>query len=408
MYSVTSIAVFLFSSLALLLPSGYSFGAALLLLGSAALLTRRRQRLVLERDDYWLIAAFLVYFVVCALSTIVNDSALNELDIPLRFVLAIPPFLLLRAYPPAPGAVWGGFAAGGIGAGLLAISSVAVLGLDRAAGYTNPIQYGNLSLLFGVLCLAGSGWAREQPKAGFWIALLLTGAVLGILGSILSGSRGSYIALPACLIVLYAYSERRLRRRQLTVAAAGTMLIVAATSMMPNMDIQQRLQGTVNEATGYFKSGQAANSVGGRLEMWRTGVLVALERPLFGWGKQGFMQRKKELVDAGSAHPYILEHTHAHNEYIDVMAKRGVLGLAALLLLYLAPLVLLTRQLRSADAPESRAYTIGGMLVIVCYMIFGLTQAFLTHNNGALTLALILSIMWAMKKTHPTPTSRIP
>ncbi len=391
---VTSIAIFLFAALALVLPSGYSLGAALLLASSLAWLATRKP-LAMTRDDGRLIMVFGAYFAVCAASVTWHGEKMSELDVPLRLLLAIPVFLLLRAAPPAAPALWGGIAAGAICGGLFAAWQWLVLGLARPGGHTNPIQFGNLCLLWAMLCLAGLGWAQAQHRARLWTALLLAGAMSGMVASVLSASRGSWVALPVCIAILLVYSARSARRLQFAALAGGAALVLLAALFHQGMGLERRLQDTVSEASGYFKSGQAHNSVGGRLEMWRVGLLISMEKPVFGWGNEGYRQRKAELVVAGLADPYVMDHSHAHNEFIDAMVKRGAIGLAALLALYLVPLRFFACLLQRADHAQARPYALGGVLLIACFMAFGLSQAFLTHNNGAMTLAFIVAALWA-------------
>lgn len=400
----TSIALFLFFWLSLLLPSGYSLGAALLLAISLYHLAKNRPP-TLPYGDRPLVAVFAAYFALCAASVAWHGGKVSELDIALRFLLAIPVFMLLRANPPGAAALWGGIALGSIGGGAYAAWQFAVLEIARPGGHTNPIQFGNLCVVFAMLCLSSLSWAKAQPRARAWTALMMAGAVSGLMGAILSGSRGSWIAVPLCTVFLLAFSGRAARRYQLASLAGAALLVMLAAVSYKGLGLEQRLQQTVSEARGYFESGSADNSVGGRLEMWRTGLRIAAEKPVFGWGSEGYQQRKAALVAAGLADPYVMQHSHAHNEFIDAMVKRGALGLAALLALYLVPLRFFARALRRADSAPVRPYALGGVLVIACYMAFGLTQAFLTHNNGAMSLAFILAALWASIEPARAPST---
>lgn len=117
------------------------------------------------------------------------------------------------------------------------------------------------------------------------------------------------------------------------------------------------------------------------------------------------------MVAAGEASIIVVEHTHLHNEYIDALVKRGAAGLTVLLALYLVPLALFSRRLRDQNS-ALRPYALAGVLLVVCYLGFGLTQAFLTHNNGVLTLAFMLAILWALlcaqegRERNPSSTVR--
>ncbi|MEO8599218.1 MAG: hypothetical protein ABI656_05255, partial [bacterium] len=75
--------------------------------------------------------------------------------------------------------------------------------------------------------------------------------------------------------------------------------------------------------------------------------------------------------------------------------KRGLLGLIALLALYLIPLALFVRRVRD-KSKAVRPYAVAGVLLSVSYISFGLTQSFLTHNNGVMIFAFTLVIIWSL------------
>lgn len=394
MYLYTSVAVFLFSAIALVIPSGFSFGAVLLLAGSAAL-PWKRIKPALKTADRILIVVLVQYFVICVLANLIHHEIAREYDIPSRFVLVVPALILLLAYPPKPAAIWGGLATGAIAAGVFAGWQSLDMGMSRADGFTNPIQFGNISLLLGVLCLAGLPWAKSRPQAVFWTGLLLVGAELGILGSVFTGSRGSWISLPFCLFFLYRCYADTLGKRRAIIG----LFVIAATFAIPRAGVAERMQLAFTETTGYVNAGDAENSSGARLEMWRIGVMIFPEHPWLGWGKHGYMNKKEQLIEAGKASPVISEHTHLHNEYLDALVKRGLPGLASVLALYLVPLLLFARGMKRTG-PNGRPYAVAGVLLVACYLGFGLTQAFLTHNNGVTMFAFLLVVLWASLRNH--------
>jgi O-antigen ligase len=395
MAACSSVAVFLFFAIALVLPSGYSLGALLLALGSLVLLSERVKP-ELRKEDFALITILTLYFLVCILTNQIHGAPAREYDVPTRFVLAIPALLLLRAYPPRPGALWGGVAAGAICAGLLAGWEMLIMKVERAAGYTNPIQFGNISVLLGILCLAGLPWALARRRAVFWTGLLIAGAGMGILGSLLTGSRGSWISLPFCLLVLYKCYGGMLHKRYFIAGLVAIVAIFATIYATPRTEMKSRLEKAVEETHDYFQSRNADTSVGARLDMWRTGLMMFPERPWLGWGKEGYMERKAQLIEAGEAAAFTRDHTHLHNEYLDALVKRGLPGLAILSALYIVPLLLFSAHMKPADRIHASPYAVAGVLLIVCYMVFGLTQAFFTHNNGVMMFAFTLVILWSL------------
>ncbi len=393
----TSIAVFLFSAFALIVPSGMAAGALMLTLGSIVLLWKRAGAR-LQRDEWMVAGVFLLYFLICALTNWVHDEQLREYDVPLRFVLAVPALFLVVRYPPALAAFWGGLAGGANGAGFLALWEKFVIDAPRASGFTNPIQYGNISMVLGVLCLAGLGWAATRRHARWWIAALVAGAAIGIVGSFLTGSRGSWVALPACLFLLYRHYGRTVRKRYLLGGVLVVAVALSGVYAIPQAGMHERMQDAVEETDGYFVSGNANTSVGARFEMWRTAMMLFPENPFLGWGKTGFLERKQALISEGKVAAFTGDHTHSHNEYLDALIKRGLLGLANLLILYGTLLFVFWRRLVRGDT-ASRPYTLSGLLLVISYVGFGLTQAFLTHNNGAMTLVFLVVILLSLSRS---------
>ncbi|MCA1324809.1 O-antigen ligase family protein [Herbaspirillum sp. alder98] len=392
--------MFLFSAIALVVPSGFSLGALLLLLGALALVHPAARRIRPDRTDWLVISAFLLYFAVNVINNLIHHAQPAEYDAPLRFALAVPALLLLRAYPPRSWALWSGAALGGIGAGLLSLWLVLAHQVERPSGSTNPIQYGNISLVLAVLCLSGLTWAIGERRGKGWLILLTAGAVLAGLASLLSGSRGSWLALPVCLAVAIYLLMRADRPRLVVKILAGTGVGMALLWALPQSGLRARTEVAFSEAGQYQQRREADSSIGARLDMLRTGLMMAPGHLLIGWGKQGMFNYKASLVDQGLAAASIREHTHLHNEYLDALVKRGIPGLLALVLLYLMPLVAFV-QAGTRNGTTARPYAIAATMLLLSYLAFGMTQAFLTHNNGVMILAFLIAILWGLVRRPP-------
>lgn len=389
--AVVNIAVFLMGALALVVPSGYSVGPVLLLLASVVLL-RKPFSFMLLPQDRWVIGSLALYgIVVGVMSTIELGS--RGFDRPLRFLLAIPVLLLILRFPPRLSWLWGGLAVGAMGAGGLALWMKLVEGVERAGGFLHVIQFGNLSMLMGVLCLAGLGWAVLQRQRNVWVALLLLGAVLGMLGSLMSGSRGGWVGLPVVGYVLYRGYGRQLP----VVVKAGVvvvmLMLVTAVYLLPQTGVQHRVEAAVNDIHHYVSRVDRDTSLGLRFEMWRGASELISERPLLGWGEAGYRQAMEALGQQNAISPVAAEFGHAHNEFIDASAKRGVLGLTVLLVLYMVPIRLFAPGLVHNDL-NVRSLAVAGTLLPVAFIDFGLSQTFLAHNSGATFYAFWLAIFW--------------
>lgn len=389
---LTSMAVFLLGAISLAVPSGYSLGASILLVAGVGLLIRKRLPR-LSRHDLLVMAGLVGYALIGIAEAWWDAQGSRGIDKPIRFLLAIPAMWWVIVYPPRLAFLWSGIAAGALAAGSWAVWQKAVEGVWRAHGHTHVIQFGNLSMLLGVLCLAGLGWAAVQQKRNIWIAVLLLGASTGMLASLLSGSRGGWVGIPVILWVLYkSYGSYFSAKLKITYLG---LLIVAGIAVywLPQTGVESRVQDAIYEVKTYVSGENRASSVGARFEMWRGAAQLIQEKPLTGWGSNGYQQAMVQLGEEGVINRDAAQYGHAHNEFIDAFAKRGVIGLAALLALYLIPLRLFTRGLKAGNLPL-RAVATAGVLLPVTYIDFGLSQAFLTHNSGVMMYAFMLAVLW--------------
>ncbi|AVI62909.1 O-antigen ligase family protein [Halomonas sp. GFAJ-1] len=403
----TSIAVFLLSAACLVVPSGYSIGAVMLFIAGVGMIIARRLP-VLTKQDTWVIAALLAYAVVNMLEAWLDGQGSSGLDRPIRFILAIPALLWVLRYPPKLAYLWGGIAVGAITAGSWSGWQKLVEGVERAQGHTQVIQFGNLSMLLGVLCIAGLGWAATQRRCGIWLALLLLGAAGGMLGSLFSGSRGGWVGFPIVLLVLYrAYGNQlsvKLKIATLVAVVVGGATVYA----VPQMGVQERIHHGFSDVAQYISGENRSTSVGARFDMWRGAALLIKEKPLTGWGSNGYADAMSAFGEAGVISDEAAQYGHAHNEFIDALAKRGLLGLVVLLTLYFVPLRLFARHLKAKHL-GTRALATAGVLLPVTFMDFGLTQVFMGHNSGVMMYAFLLVTLWGTynaARPHPCRTEQ--
>lgn len=393
----TGLALFFLGALNLVLPSGYSVGASLLLLaGLYSLRSLPTLKASLSSQDMWLLAALLVFGLNGVLDALYHHASGSSFDKALRFICAIPVFFALRNYPPRLEWLWAGLIVGSVATACLASWQFWGLGWDRALGHTQAIQFGNLSMLTGFFCLAGLGWAVQHPHPTmrrWWFSLLLLGAALGVLTSLLSGSRGGWISIPFVVLILAkAYHSFFSWRVKLSVCI-GAIIAVTTIYYTPVLHVQQRVHAAFHDIELY-QQGDSNTSLGARFEMWKAALLLAKERPVLGWGKDQMQASMQRLADEGHANPVIGEFNHAHNEILDTLAKRGLVGVLALAFLYIVPIRLFAPYLRHPDL-ATRALATAGMILPVAYIDFGLSQAFLSHNNGVMTYAFWLVVFWA-------------
>ena len=400
--TIINFAVTLFFLSIFIVKGGYNIVPALLILlglgyGIYALI--KKVRFNLSSTDKLLIYSYLFYFFIFVLSLIFNDGKIRELDYPSRVLLFIPVLLLLFKYPIKTCVLSYSIPLGGIIVVCMALYDKFILNLNPEQ---NPrimhIQGGDISMSLGIFSLIIALYAHQKKDVKL-TTLSVIGGLCGIVGSLLSTARGGWVALPVLLIViLYIYRHSLSKRFLLTFFG---IIVVASIgiSQMPNNRIMERINVAQKDIQLYLDNHDGNTSLGARFEMWKSALEMAKEKPLFGWGIQGATEKRKldtkEKIVTGD----IGQFTHAHNQYLDDLSKRGIVGLLALLAVLFIPLRAFMEKLNTTNDDLKLIATLG-VAHILSVMIYGLSQGFLVHNSGTIFYFFLTIVFYAAIRTH--------
>ena len=396
-HQIFNISAFVFFACALAFPSGYSYGAVLLVLaalGGVSFWYRTQP----NRWTSYLILTLVVMGFYWSHS-FESFAQLTGSDYWIKYGLAA--MCLVAVAQIGIGFRWVayGIAAGGIGALGIAAYQYLVLGMNKATGYTNAIQYGDIAMYLGIASWALALFSRERWKD----SVVFAGAgACAVLASLLSETRGAWIVAPFMLLWLLVWMFQFGRAKLAGYAVVAMVVAVAAMVIPYGEKFTSRAHLAVVEVQAYAKNPvQAAEtSIGQRLEQWRLAEAMWEDKPWLGWGTQGVTAGKQSYVDQGLAHPSVMSYGHAHNEVMDVLAKRGLLGLVLLLLFYAVPLLAFwpTRQRIARVEPLNREQVLGlrsaGALLPLAMFGFGWTQVFFAHNSGNMFYMFAIVVLW--------------
>ncbi|MGL4291717.1 MAG: O-antigen ligase family protein [Phreatobacter sp.] len=265
-----------------------------------------------------------------------------------------------------------GIRAGAISALIYSLIEVFGFGRWRAtAGMANAIPFGDVAILAAGLSLVGF---TRLPRPHKLFALVAMGAGLG--ACLLSQTRGALLALPLIVLALGIYLWPTIRRR---AAMAGLVLIVVSVTV-GGLGIVANVPSRLAALKSSLETGQALNSqdesTAHRAILWTYGAEAFLARPVFGYGSQNAVDevRRRAARDGFNVPPY----RHLHNEFITTAVGRGLVGLAALLMVLAAPIMVAIGSVRDDRYRDRVAFAImlsGG------YAIFGMTNLIFSHDQ---------------------------
>lgn len=385
------ILVFAFGSLSLMVPSGYSISfLGIFLIGVLYLCFSRN--FTLSPIARPLCCVLSLLFISQVFAFWVDDGALRDLDRPSRLLMLALMLPLLCRYRPRFHSLMRGIGIGAIGAGALASYDKYVRHLPRAFSDMMPIQSGDISLTLGLISLCAMAWSHHQNKRSESL-FYLTASCMGLLGSLLSGTRGGWILLPLILFAWYRLF-RHWFSQHIKIALIGSIIGLALFCTIPQLGISQRLYDAKQDITFYINGGNQNTSLGFRLQFWRSAWHSFIDKPLFGWGPLSVRRSQEQQHRAGELSQAAFDfHGHAHNQYLDQMAKFGLLGLGCLMALFLFPLSLAKRQLNNRISDQGYTLAAATIIHVLATMDYCLSQAFLNHNSGIIFYPFLMVLL---------------
>ena len=230
-----------------------------------------------------------------------------------------------------------------------------------------------------------------SPRAGA-VVLALVAALTMALAALASQSRGGGIALAAgaaAFALLLALRSRRGRRRKGLVPSlvlAGAMGLVVVALVPPETHARMR----------------SLSGAELRLDTWRDGLRLALASPLVGSGLGAFHDAYPRFKEGHG----LLRVEHAENDYVEILAETGVVGLALVLV---GGALLLGRGTRGigSDAPGVvRGVGMGALAGIVALTVHSAVDFNLRIPSNATLAAVLAAAVAGLAGARPRPLSR--
>lgn len=384
---------FLLPFVSLLTKSGVSQVSFLFLISALILLKPSRDALVCHWSEIrWVMLAFLLHFLYVLACTLVRGAAMSSVEKPARMFFAASALAVVLATRAPRRALWWGVCAGAL-AGLPVVAwQRFALHIERPGGLINAITFGDLALLLALLGLAAAIDLRHDLGKGARLVLVAgLGALAGLAASVLTGTRGGWLALlPAAVLLRHARALDSGRTRALGAAA---LALLAASWFVPALGMQQRFVQGVDDVRSFYEGGSVWTNVGTRLELWKGAAMLIAEHPLFGMDFAACRARMAEYAQQGRLDPMVLTLPHLHNDALQKLATGGVVGFAIWAGLLVAPGMFFLRRLGGGVRSPQFAVALAGALVVFSYACFGLTEVIFWSVEGSLFYALMVFVL---------------
>ena len=401
-----SLALIIYPATVLLVPkvNGLIFGL-FSLTGLLYLFIHRHQSSRVNRDEAWLYFSVVLFFLTTLLIVVNAGFVYKILGKYLHLLLIIPVYIYLRSVGVNIFFIWNGLVIGSIVAAGVAIYDVWLTdsprywmhGDLRAMGIAHPILFGDLALVMGCMSMAGLGWFKQ--RANWQIALPFIALLCGLLASVLSIARGGWLAVPFLIILFFWYIKSLFSFRQKTISAVLLLLFFGLVYVLPQTGVSRQVDRTMTSLQQYsdseITSTKRGTSVGTRLEMWQASWEMFTENPLLGVGWGHYQEQAQLQVDQGLRNRVAAAFDHPHSEYFLALASGGVIGIAALMLLFLMPALLFVKYIKQGKTTDIRQLALAGLVLIVAYMAFGISEPMLYRSRSVNFFAFYLAVFMA-------------
>ena len=372
----------LFPLLSVSVPSGGSALYTLLVL--PALIYAWPERKFLRGEERWWLLAYVALFVLAAMSLLyVTDLELGveKLERYMRLATLGLVYLFLRRMNVEIGRFFlAGVVAAAFSLALQALYQTQFLHEAVAIGLYHKIVFGDVAVLIFTIMVAAVLTVAGRPLHFFLLGVAMVAALYA---SLMSATRGAWLLLPlVSLVLVWLYRSKIGRRGWITIVASFCLLIAVLAIWQPKAIIKPMATG-VHEVERYLNDPNKPGSWGARLEMWGNSIKIWREHPWLGTGLGDFSHDSQALVEVGLSQNQEGAEMfgHAHSIYFDALASFGALGLLLLVVaLFVLPWRHFYRYWREAAEPWQRFYALSGLLTVVAFAEFGLTEGWTSRN----------------------------
>jgi O-antigen ligase len=248
-------------------------------------------------------------------------------------------------------------------------------------GHPNILAY-----FFEMLCplMLALAWVERSPALRAWYLFALA---LGLLGLVMTLSRGAWVALPLSLgfVALVLGSRQLLKLRTVAMFFVGLVIVAAAVAPMAPT-IQRRLtHDDYKSAATRYPLDKAAWS-------------IVKQYPVVGIGLNNFAEVFKQHDTTGHSRIFRGYKQVVHNLYLLVWTEVGTLGLLAFLGIFAVPFWAALRGLSRAP-PLYRGVLAGCVAGLGAHLIHGFVDpGFKSQMNISVLVFVLLGILGAASR----------
>jgi len=375
--------VLIFSSISI---EGHGGQAAVVLIFSSLYILFNKKNIKtqkLSQSESSFILLILLFFLIQFLGIIFQPEnyktegfikTIKFLDKPSRWLLLIPIYIILRRVKIS----WAQFSiAISIGVFIslgFAINEVYFLNIERAKGGSNhSIPFAEIMVWADLLLWILMIYAWDKNKRVL-SAFLLFASLLAFYGSLLSVSRGAWVAYIFMFLIwlIYLFKKNSVSRKSLKL---GPIIVRVIFAVIIFLFVSQTNQYKVIESHTVknfenIKTYGIDDSLNGRISLYQDSLISIGNYP-YGVGTGNFHKIPQ------TKNPKL---RHAHNEILNLGVENGIQAIIVFLALIFYCLIYFYKHLGNKIDIVSM-YASLGLMHLSSFLIFGLSQSTFSHHQ---------------------------
>jgi O-antigen ligase len=250
----------------------------------------------------------------------------------------------------------------------------------RVSGGVHPMRYAvfvliAVSFLINILLVQKSIETKTKTKI-----IISLSAILGVVACILTQTRGVWLAIPVLIFMYLAFLYSKGRKRVVFQSLAGALFVMI---LAYQLDFVQERISTTFQNVELYKNGTGSSSVGTRFDMYNFSLDQINQRPIWGYGLNAFEEISKEYranggFEKGVSWELGVRRT-PHNEFIQALIERGLIGLVITVLLFAIPGYIFF--MAAISKSEEKTYLgLSGLSMLLVFFVAGQSGTIFNHN----------------------------
>lgn len=188
--------------------------------------------------------------------------------------------------------------------------------------------------LMGFLFIGALYLWRRGGRTHYWTSVLVISGML----TLLSGSRGSFIALVFAVLVFFIFERIRLSRIAALALAAGFIAFITLSYTSAGDFVMETYRSRFADLLIEQQYGA------GREDLYLSAYTLGMENPVFGAGLAAF--------------PALGLGTYPHNFFLEIFSETGMLGLGIILSIFFLFAIKMWKGMKTVDGASISAFVL--------------------------------------------------